>query len=246
MFTVEQRNEVRAHIIEMARSDPRVVSGAEVGSLTLNPNERWGDLDLTFGLADGAAVEDTMQDWTERLRRFGAVTLFDLPHRGTFYRVFLFPENLQVDLSLSPGRVAAMGPKLTMLFGDAIEHLGASPVDPHEILGLAVHHALRARLSVERARMHHAVYYVGELRNETLSLAAVRRELPPRYGRGFDDLPAELLARATTTFVRSAERDEILRALFAGIEILIDEARGLDDAAELERRLRALMSHTLA
>jgi hypothetical protein len=246
MFTVEERARTRARLIEMARADPRVVSGAELGSLTLDRSDRWGDLDLTFGVENGVDVHEVFDGWTQRLRREdGAIRLFDLAHRGTLYRVFLYPNNLQVDLSLSPGGVVGMGPKLRMLFGDRVTHIGAQTPDAEELLGLAAHHALRARIYVARARFHHAASFVGERRNETLSLSSLRRGLPARYGRGFDDLPDDVKERAAATFVRSIEPDEILRALFLAIELLIDEAQGIGEIDALAARLRTLMTHDL-
>ena len=246
MFTVEDRARIRRDLLEMARADPRIVSGAEMGSLTDDAQNRWGDLDLTFGVADGQSVDAVFDEWTDRLRaRHDAIRLFDLPHRGTLYRVFLFPGNLQVDLSLTPGAVAQMGPKFRMLFGDRVTILGPLPQDRRELLGIAVHDALRTRLCVERGRLHQAAYCLGELRNGTLSIASLNRDLPGRYGRGFDDLPQDVRERAADTLVRSIEPDEILRALTTAIGLLIAEAHGIPDVEELEPRLRELTDRTL-
>ena len=246
MFTVEDRARIRQELIEMARADPRIVSGAEMGSLTQDAQNRWGDLDLTFGVADGESVEAVFDGWTETLRvKHDAIRLFDLPHRGTQYRVFLFPGNLQVDLSLTPGAVVQMGPKFRVLFGDRVTDIGPLPQDRRELLGIAVHDALRTRLYVERGRLHHAVYCLGELRNGTLSVASLNRDLPGRYGRGFDDLPQEVRDRAAETLVGGVEPQEILRALTAAIGLLIAEARGIPDIDVLEPRLRELTKRTL-
>jgi hypothetical protein len=43
MFDVEERDRVRARVLALASSDPRVVSGAEVGSLALGEGDRWSD-----------------------------------------------------------------------------------------------------------------------------------------------------------------------------------------------------------
>jgi hypothetical protein len=66
MFDVEERDRVRARVLALASSDPRVVSGAEVGSLALGEGARWSDLDLTFPVADGVPS-------TTRARRLSAV-----------------------------------------------------------------------------------------------------------------------------------------------------------------------------
>ncbi len=59
--------------------------------------------------------------------------------------------------------------------------------------GLAVHHLVRARICIERGRLWQAEYWISEARNQALSLACLHRGLPTSYGRGFDDLPAEIL-----------------------------------------------------
>src|SRR5213080_4356356 len=96
MFTVEERVRVRNRIVQMSRADPRLVAGALVGSTAGSGGDIWSDLDLTFGLADGAAIDEVLADWTTRLaNEFHAVPLFDLPHLSTIYRVFLLPNNLR-------------------------------------------------------------------------------------------------------------------------------------------------------
>ena len=99
MFCVEDRERIMEQLVERARSDPRVVAAAAVGS-SAGGGDRWSDLDLTFGVAAGVPVEEVLADWTRTLETdFGAVVLFDLPVGSTIYRVFLLPGVLQVDLS---------------------------------------------------------------------------------------------------------------------------------------------------
>src|SRR5262249_5897242 len=103
LFTVEERDRIRARLLEIAHADPRVVAGADVGSLATGRGDRWSALALTFGLAEDASAGDLLADWSRDLEfEFGAVALFDLPFLSTIYRVFLFPGNLQVDLSFTP------------------------------------------------------------------------------------------------------------------------------------------------
>jgi hypothetical protein len=229
MFSVELRARLRHDLVEMARTDERIIAGAEVGSLTQTNGDRWSDLDLTFGVTLGHEVDEVLGDWTARLERErGAVRLFDLQSLDTTYRVFLFPGSLQVDLSFTPGAVAQTGPKFKMLFGSSVKRYVAPQLDPREILGLCVHHALRARFGVERGRLWSAQYYIHELRHETLSLACLRRGLPGRYARGFDELPGELLNNAAHTLPQSLEPIELLRALRCAIALLIAQAADMD------------------
>jgi hypothetical protein len=229
MFSVEERERLAHDLVEMARADVRILGAAQVGSLTLSAGDRWSDLDLTFGLMPGYAVDEVLREWTERLERErGAVRLFDLQSLDTTYRVFLFPGGLQVDVSFTPGAVAQTGPKFALLFGTIVKQYDVPPLDPLEVFGLCVHHALRARVGVERDRLWSAQYYVHELRHETLSLACLRRDLPARYARGFDELPRDVLERAALSLPQSLAPSELLRALRSAIGLLVAEAADIE------------------
>jgi hypothetical protein len=243
MFSVEDRDRVREGIVGMARADFRIVAGALIGSLAAGAGDRWSDLDLGFGLADGVSAAEVFADWTPRLEReHDAVHLFDLPSLASLYRVFLFPGNLQVDLSLTPtSDFGARGPKFKLLFGRALERAPGWEVAPSaaDLFGLGVHHAVRARFCIERDRLWQAEYWTSAVRDQALTLACRRRGLNVWYGRGYDDLPRELLDERSLT--RSVQREELLRALERAVDTLLreaDEAR--DVASKLERDLRQL------
>src|SRR5437762_3905608 len=103
MFTVEDRDRLREWIVEMARNDPRVTGGALTGSMAAGPVDRWSDIDLAFGVAEGMGLEALLDDWREALRReFGLVHYWDLPFRSSLYRVFLFPSGLEADVAAVP------------------------------------------------------------------------------------------------------------------------------------------------
>ena len=245
VFTVEQRDRVRDRLLEMARADERIVAAAMVGSLALGGGDRWSDLDLTFGLANGVKAADVPGDWTLALEKeFVAVHLFDLPFMSSLYRVFLFPGSLQVDLSFTPGaEFGALGPKFRLLFGETVEraHIPA-PSAPY-LFGLGVHHAVRARFSIERGRPWQAEYWISGVRDQARSLACLRRGLAPASGRGYDDLPAEALALFHDALVRSTDRGELLRALGAAIEAMLRESGDVPGlASKVEEELRGLVS----
>jgi hypothetical protein len=245
MFSVEDRTRVHDRVLELAATDERIVAGAVVGSLALADGDRWSDLDLTFAVADDVPVEDVLNGWTRSVvDEFDAVQLFDLPSGASIYRVFLLPGCLQFDLSFTPASAfGAGGPKFKLLFGEAIEKPYVQPPPADELFGYAVHHALRARFSIERGRGWQAEYWIGELRNHALDLACRRRDLPARYGRGFDDLPADVCDSFEDALVRSLERDELLRALGSAIAALLREADEVRDlAARVEPQLRTLAS----
>ncbi len=90
--------------------------------------------------------------------------------------MFLLPGCLQFDLSFTPASVfGAGGPKFRLLFGDAVEKPYAGPPDAHELFGYAVHHALRARVCIERGRYWQAEHWISGVRDYALSLACAVR-----------------------------------------------------------------------
>jgi predicted nucleotidyltransferase len=245
VFTVEERDRVRDRLVEMGRQDPRVESAALVGSLALGGGDEWSDLDLTFGLAEGSTVSEVLDDWTSHLEKeFQVAHLFDLPSQSTTYRVFLLPNDLQVDLSFTPGReFGAITPKFELLFGTAVDRPHIPPPSPRELFGWCAHHALRARFCIERGRLWHAEYWISWLRDQALTMACVRVGVPASYGRGFDDLPEDVLGALEGAFVRSLDRTELLRALGVAIEGLLRESDQAPElAAQLTTQLRALAS----
>jgi hypothetical protein len=247
VFTVEERDRVRARVLELAAADPRVVAGAAVGSLANGGGDRFSDLDLTFGVAGCEPVE-VLDDWTRVLEaELEAACLFDLPSGLWLYRVFLLPGALQVDLSCAPAaEFGAGGPRWELLFGEAIERSSPSPPSAGELFGRAVHHAVRARFCVERGKVWQAEHWIDELRDHVLTLACRRLGLPARYARGFDDLPFEVLARLAEARPRSLERGELLRALAVGVESLLRESgEAAELASRVESQLRELASPEL-
>lgn len=236
MFTVEERDRVRDRLVEMGKSDRRLVAGALIGSTTAGGGDRWSDLDLTFGLAENATLVDVLDDWTARLQNeFHAVHLFDLPYQSTIYRVFLFPGNLQVDVSFAPkAEFGALGPKFRLLFGKAIERSQPKPTSPQHLFGMAVHHLIRARICIERGRLWQAEYWIIEARNQVLSLACLHRGLPISNSRGFDDLPTEILEPLTSPLICELTRDHLMTALARTIDGVL---RNSDDVRELALRL---------
>ena len=243
MFSIQDRDRIRDHVLQLAASDQRVVAGAVVGSLARDAGDRWSDLDLTFAVADHLPLLDVLEDWTRTLvAEFDATHLFDLPSGASIYRVFLLPGCLQFDLSFTPAsKFGASGPKFKMLFGSFVEKPYTQPPSAHELFGYAVHHALRARFCIERGRTWQAEYWISGTRDYAMSLACRRRGLPVSEGRGFDDLPPDLRDGFRSTLVTSLEQDELLRALGCVIEGLLREADEVQElAAKVTSQLRML------
>jgi hypothetical protein len=237
MFSIQDRNLLRDYVLQLARSDPRVVAGAVVGSLALSDGDRWSDLDLTFSVADEYSIFDVLEDWTGDLRKeFDAAQLFDVPSGASMYRVFLLPGCLQFDLSFTPASTfGATGPKFKLLFGRSREKPYSKPPEAQELFGYAVHHALRARVCIERERYWQAEYWISATRDYALHLACLRRNLPAYQGRCFDDLPPELRDIFSCALVTTLTRDELLRALTCVIDGLLYE---IEDVQELALKVK--------
>jgi hypothetical protein len=238
VFTVEQRAALRDRLLRLAEEDERVVAGAAVGSLAVDGGDRFSDLDLTFSIADHVPVAAVLHDWTRTLiDALAAVHLADLARGPTTYRVFLLPDALQVDLSLTlAAQFRPAGPRFRLLFGEtaAGESEGPqpavagalfipTPAVAGDLFGWGVIYALHARACIERGRVWQAEHYVGAVRDHALALACLRHELPAVQARGYDDLSAETLARFGDAHVGAAEPGALRAALAASVRALMRE-----------------------
>jgi hypothetical protein len=227
VFTVEQRDALREHVLRLAENDERAVAGAAVGSLAVDGGgDRFSDLDLTFGITDDVPVTEVLDDWTRKLVEDNdAVQLADLERGPTIYRVFLLPDALQFDLSMTPAaQFHAAGPRFRLLFGETAG-VPRTPTPPlaHDLFGWGVIYALHSRSCIERGRVWQAEHYVGAVRDHALALACLREGVPAVQARGYDDLSAETVARFADTHVVSVEPDALRPALAASARALMHE-----------------------
>jgi predicted nucleotidyltransferase len=130
MFTVDRREAVRTTLLARAREDPRVVGAAITGSAASDAEDRWSDIDLFFGVADGAAVADVLGDWSDLVYgELGALHHFDLHSGLATYRAFLLADRLEVDLAFTPA--ARFGPlgagAFRVVFGAPADRPAARP-----------------------------------------------------------------------------------------------------------------------
>ena len=131
MFTVEQRDALLEQVLVLGREDERVVAGAVVGSLAVEAGgDRFSDVDLTFGVAGDDQVADVLDDWTRSLiDELDAVPLVDLQRGPSTYRVFLLPDALQLDLSVTPAsQFRPAGPRFRLVFGETAGDDRADPI----------------------------------------------------------------------------------------------------------------------
>jgi predicted nucleotidyltransferase len=223
VFSVESREAVRGRLLERAREDERIVSAAITGSAARGAEDEWSDVDLAFGVAEGASVADVLAEWTAWLSdELDVVHHWDLVGGGWTYRVF-----------------GSRGSAFRLVFGDAVERDPGPPEEARYLIGLAWHHALHARSALGRGRPWLAEWLVSALRDHVLELACLRLGLSTHFGRGFDALPPEVAAQVAGALVRSLEPSELRRALDVATSALVDEVREHD--AELAGRLGATL-----
>ena len=256
MFTVEQREALRERLLRHAREDERVVAGAAVGSLAVDAGDRFSDLDLTFGIVDRVPVRDVLEDWKRTLAEaLDAVHLVDLDRGPTTYGVFLLPDELQCDISMTPAaEFRPAGPRFRLLFGEtaaagpekpalaAASLFIPTPAVAADIFGWGVIYALHARASIERGRWWQAEHYVGAVRDHGLALACLREGVVAVQARGYDDLASETRAQFEGTHVGAAEPAALRAALAASVLALLREGAGarLPHAEAVGQRLAAL------
>jgi len=225
IFTPDERERIWADLVAAAEADPEIVGAAAVGS-SATGRDRWSDLDLTLGVAEGVSVAAVMDRWTDRLENEEqAVFLFDLAAGETLYRVFLFPGALQVDISFSPVHAfGSRGPRFRTIFGDPVQHPEPQPPDTGFLVGLGVHHCIRAHVCLERGKLWQAMHWINELRELGMTLACRRLGLDEAYGRGFDQLPETVLAGFATSVPVAIDQAALGKSLRAAGWCLLEEA----------------------
>ena len=241
MFTTEERDLVRDRIIEMARSDPRVTAGALIGSTAAGLGDKWSDIDITFGIEDGNNLQGVLDDWTKWFNsELGALQYWDLPFGPSIYRVFLLPNGLEVDVSVTPQQdFYPRSPRWRTLFGTAGEMKQSPPANPQYLIGQGWHLVLHSRAAIERGKPWHAEFCISELRDQTLALMCLRLGESTAYAKGVDRLPTNVTDPVVGALVRAVDKSELRRALTVATECFIAELGVWDP--ELCARLKPLL-----
>jgi hypothetical protein len=237
MFTAAERDQLRLRLLDRARADRSITGAAITGSAAHGAADRWSDIDLFFGVAAGLAPEDVLSAWSAFMyRELGALHHFDLRAGPALYRAFLLPECLEVDLAFTPAAAfGARGPHFQPVFGAPVAQPPAPPADHGHLIGLAWHHVLHGRISIERHRVWQAEYWISGVRDHVLSLACLRYGQPAAYAKGVDALPAEVTRRLEEALVRTLTPSELRRTLGVAATALLDEIGEVD--SELAHRL---------
>lgn len=241
MFTADERDALRDALVTRARADERVAGAAVTGSAALDAADRWSDIDLAFGVADGVPLGEVIETWTGVMYAdHGAVHHMDVVSGRTVYRVFLLTSTLQVDLAFSPAaEFRARAATFRLLFGQAAEPAESPPPDAASLIDMAWLHALHARSSIARGRVWQAEYMISAVRDHALALCCLRHGLPAVQGRGMDQLPPGATDALTGAIVCSLDRSELSRAFRVAIEALLTEISHAD--AALADRLAAVL-----
>lgn len=244
LFTEGERERLRARLLDRARDDPRISGAAITGSTAGGKVDRWSDIDLFFGVASPHAPLDVLGDWSRFVYdELGALHHFDLQAGTATYRAFLLPDCLEIDLAFTPeSSFGATSSTFQVVFGEAVERPVPAPNRDH-LLGLAWHHVLHARISIERGKPWQAEYWISALRDHVFELACLRLGLPAAHAKGVDMLPAELTKPYEDALVGSLDPKELWRALGTATALLLAEACGVDAglAERLHEPLRALV-----
>jgi hypothetical protein len=85
------------------------------------------------------------------------------------------------------------------------------------LVRLAVHYAVRARISIERGRTWQAVtvHWIDGVRDEAIALACRHRGLEGAHTRGAHELPPDVQRTFEETLLRGTDEAELRRALDA-------------------------------
>ena len=230
MFTVGERDDLRAALIDRARADPSVIGLALTGSASVGREDRWSDIDLA--LSTPSDPQALAARWTERMYDdHGATDHLDVYRGDVLYRVFLLRSTLQVDLSFWPSaEFGATAPTFRLVFGEAVERPHTPRPVPAELVGTAWLYALHARSSLGRARMWSAQFALTGMRDAVLALACLRHGTVPVQARGIDDLPADLLHALAGTVPHGLDAGELRRAFRATADALLVEVGHADPA----------------
>jgi hypothetical protein len=245
VFSPEEREALRASLVERARKDPRISGAAITGSGSVGSLDRWSDIDLAFGVREDTDLRPALDDFTEYMRQEQhALDTVDVVRDPWIYRVFLLPSTLQVDLAFAPAsHFGARAPSFKLVFGDAAEPGHVPPPDTRELIGYGWLYALHARSSIARARPWQAEYMISAVRDQVLALACLRLGLPAREARGIDRLPPDITRPLESGLVRRLERADLAKAFEATTDGLVREMRLVDPelAARLEPALSSLV-----
>jgi predicted nucleotidyltransferase len=245
VFTASSRTELKQWLIDTARADGRVTAAAVLGSGARGAEDLWSDIDFAVRLRPGEDPLSVADSWTDLIAQHEEpVGRMDMWSSGALYRVFLFPDTQQLDVSFWPDdKFAAHGPHFRLLFGEANEPVVPLCPTPEPLISMAWLYALHARSSLARGRTWQALYMINGMRDYVVQLLCLRHDLPVAQGRGVDDLPTAVTELLRPTHPRSMAPADLQHAFAAITALLISEVQNADhpDTARLRSVLNELV-----
>lgn len=230
MYSIQDRNYVQNLIIELSKNDTRITDCAIVGSESVGENDKFSDIDLTFGVKNDINISQILNEWNDLMsERFDANVLFDLPYEESIYRVYLLPNALQVDLSFTPHKnFGAITTRFKLLFGQSSEREQKRPPELPNVFGYCVLYALKSRCSTERKKYRQSFHYLNELRNNLMILKCLTLKTNPFDGRSYDELPISFLNKIKRTLAKDVKQSDLNNSLKNLTTILTEEAELLN------------------
>lgn len=96
MFSVSERSDIRARLIDLAQADSRIVGAALAGSAARGTEDQWSDIDLVLQMQPAADEVAIVDDWTHVIdEAFGVADTLDVVAAGAVPG--LLPEILFAD-----------------------------------------------------------------------------------------------------------------------------------------------------
>ena len=244
IFTEADRDAALAHAIALLRADPRVEAAVITGSIGRGQADRWSDFDLDAVIANDASCEDVARDWeTLAYRDWPVVHHYATAFGSSLVRGFLLENGLLADLGFTPVadfkawapvRIAFDRAGTVTAVVEAWQPWIPEP-DWHGESGFAAHDVLHACVAASRGRVWQSHYYLGRVRNRTLSLASERHGWDADDFTRVDDLPPAERDVVQASLVNTLEPPALLEAIAAATEAFLAELQRGD--ANLADRL---------
>jgi hypothetical protein len=243
IFSEADRDAALARAIELLRADPRVEAAVITGSIGRGQADRWSDFDLDAVIADAASCDDVARDWeTIAYREWPVVHHYATAFGSSLVRGFLLENGLLADLGFTPVPDFTAWAPVRIAFDragavtKAVEAWKPWTPEPdwRGESGFAAHDVLHACVAANRGRVWQSHYYLGRIRNRTLSLASERHGWDADDFTRVDDLPPAESDPLRASLVNALERPALLDAIEAATEAFLAEL-GRGDANLADR-----------
>jgi hypothetical protein len=246
IYSLADRDVTLARLLDLLEADPRLEAAVVSGSLGAGRSDRWSDIDLAAVVPTTEDCERVAADWIARMyRELPVAHHYRVAFGTTIVLGFLLRDGLEVDLSFTPAPDFEVWAPVRVAFdrtGIATK-AAAAPItwsttpDWSGEAGFAWHDVLHACVAANRNKPWQALFFLGRVRNRTLSLASERHGWEADEFALVDALPAAERDPLLDTLVTDVDRAALLAAIEVATRALLDELRRGD--RELAERLEA-------